>query len=132
MENPTIKRLVYPFIMLVTFGLVTVSCYRDNEEELYPQVPGSGNCDLTNVTYQAVIAPVMAASCNGCHSGAGASAGVVTDTYDGLKTIALNGKLYGVVSHASGYSPMPKNGNKLSACSIEKIKTWVDAGALNN
>ncbi|MDD2963961.1 MAG: cytochrome c [Bacteroidales bacterium] len=133
MENPTInKRLLVVASVLAALSVLTASCYRDNEEELYPQVPGSGNCDLTSVTYQSTIAPIMASSCNGCHSGAGASAGVVTNTYEGLKTIALNGKLYGSVSHASGYSAMPKNGNKLSACNIEKIKTWVDAGAPNN
>lgn len=131
MENRIIKNALKLTVMLTVVSLVAVSCYRDNEEDLYPQVPGSSECDLTNVTYQSTIAPIMAASCNSCHSGSAASGGIVTDTYEGLKIIALNGKLYGSVSHASGYSAMPKNGNKLSTCNIEKIKTWIDAGASN-
>ncbi|HAQ64541.1 MAG TPA: hypothetical protein DCR43_01585 [Bacteroidales bacterium] len=132
MENRIIKHAALQLTLLVVLSLLTAACYRDNAEELYPQVPGSGNCDLSNVTYQATIAPVMASSCNSCHSGATASGGVVTNTYEGLKIIALNGKLYGSVSHASGFSSMPQNGNKLSACNIDKIKTWIDAGALQN
>lgn len=132
MGNRIIKQIFLQFILLLTLTLLTAACYRDNAEELYPQVPGSGNCDLSNVTYQATIAPVMASSCNSCHTGASASGGVITNTYEGLKTIALNGKLYGAISHNSGYSPMPQNGNKLDACTIDKIKAWIDAGALQN
>ncbi len=132
MGNRIIKQIFLQFMLLSTLTLLTAACYRDNAEELYPQVPGSGNCDLSNVTYQATIAPVMVSSCNSCHTGASASGGVITNTYEGLKSIALNGKLYGAVSHNSGYSPMPQNGNKLDACTIDKIKAWIDAGALQN
>jgi cytochrome c5 len=122
--NRTIK------LTLIAFAIVLMAgCYNDNEEDLYPQTT---DCDLSNVTYTATIAPIMATSCNGCHSTASASGGIVTDTYAGLKAIASNGKLYGVVSHASGFSPMPQGGSKLTQCNIDKIKTWVDAGALNN
>lgn len=120
----------FKFLVLAVFATVLLAgCYNDNEEDLYPQTP---DCDLTNVTYSATIAPIMATSCNGCHGAASASGGVITETYDGLKAIASNGKLYGAVSHASGYSPMPQGGSKLSQCAIDKIKTWVDAGAPNN
>lgn len=132
MENRIIKHVFLQFKLLILLSFLTAACYRDNAEELYPQVPGSGNCDLSNVTYQATIAPIMASSCNSCHTGATASGGVITNTYEGLKSVALNGKLYGAVSHTSGFSPMPQNGNKLSACNIDKIKTWIDAGAQQN
>lgn len=121
-----------PFKFLILLAVATVllaSCYNDNEEDLYPQ---TSDCDSTNVTYSATIAPIMATSCNGCHSSAAASGGVVTDTHDGLKAIASNGKLYGAVNHATGFSPMPQGGSKLAQCTIDKIKTWVDAGAPNN
>jgi mono/diheme cytochrome c family protein len=123
------NRLLKFFFLSVFAAVVLAGCYNDNEEDLYPQ---TSDCDLTNVTYSATIAPIMATSCNGCHGAASASGGVVTATFDGLKAIASNGKLYGTVSHASGFSPMPQGGSKLSQCAIDKIKTWVDAGAPNN
>jgi len=43
-----------------------------------------------------------------------------------------NGKLLGAVTHASGYSPMPKNQAQLSDCNIQKITNWINKGALNN
>ncbi len=46
--------------------------------------------------------------------------------------MAQSEKLYGTISHASGYSPMPKGGAKLSNCQIATIKKWVDTGMLNN
>ena len=117
--------------LLLLLGIAFTGCYNDSEEELYPEIPGS-QCDLTSVTYSSTIAPIMATNCNSCHSGASASAGVVTNTYEGLSIIAKNGKLYGSVSHASVYSAMPQGGAMLSNCNLDKIKTWVDAGALNN
>jgi hypothetical protein len=52
--------------------------------------------------------------------------------YAADRAIAVNGKLYGSVSHASGYSPMPKGGNKLNTCQLSQIKKWIDAGSPNN
>jgi hypothetical protein len=49
-----------------------------------------------------------------------------------VQTVALNGKLFGAVNHSSGYSSMPKNGNKLPQCKIDEIRIWITNGALNN
>jgi hypothetical protein len=57
---------------------------------------------------------------------------MILDTYARVKTVADNGKLMGVITHANGFPQMPKGGNKLSDCNIAKIKKWVDAGAPNN
>ena len=108
-------------------------CYYDNEETLYPGT-GSG-CDLTNITLSTAIKPVMQSYCLGCHSTAaapGSGNGIRLENYTDLKTWVTNGKLYGAVSHAAGYSPMPKGGGKLDNCTLQKIKKWIDDGALNN
>lgn len=118
------------FALSTLFLLFISSCYYDNEEELYQFV--NKNCDTTNVTYSLTIAPIIQSSCNSCHSSSVASGGIITDNYTNLRTIALNGKLTGTVSHSAGYSPMPKGAGKLSDCKISQISKWVNNGALNN
>jgi cytochrome c5 len=114
---------------LLAFIMGLSACYYDKEEELYPPIT---QCDTSNVGYQATIVPLMKANCNACHNSSAPSAGIATDNYQGVKTIALNGKLYGSIAHLSGYSPMPKGGNKLSECDIKRVKIWIDMGAPEN
>jgi hypothetical protein len=89
-------------------------------------------CDTTSVTYTSTIKSIVAANCQGCHSSSAPSGGIDLSTYTGLKSKVTDGRLWGAISHLSGFSPMPKNGNKLSACEIAKFKIWIDGGALNN
>lgn len=128
MEHPTIN-LLRKTLLAVLFVLPFAGCYYDNEEELYPNPIA---CDTSSVTYSGHIAAIMQSNCNTCHNAANASGNVITEDYNNLRTIALNGKLYGSVSHASGFSPMPKGGNKLSECDQARIRIWAAAGAPNN
>lgn len=123
--------LINGFIMILLFtSLVSLnSCFYDDEETLYPQAAA---CDTTNVTYSATISVIMSSNCNTCHSGSTAQAGIKTDNYTDLKTIADNEKLWGVVNHLSGFSPMPKDRPMLSDCDLNKIRIWIEEGALNN
>lgn len=100
------------------------SCYKDNLEELNPQLVCS---DTTDITYTNTIAPIISASCTVCHSGSSPSGGISLDTYTSVKNVALTGKLYGSVSWDGTASQMPKGGSKLSDCSIAKIKKWIDS-----
>lgn len=91
-----------------------------------------GNCDTSSFTYSAVVAPMMATYCNGCHNPSSLGGGINLSTYTALKTQALNGKLVGSITHATGYSAMPKSGNKLLDCQIRQVQKWIQAGSLNN
>ena len=124
------KKIIKAVFILSVLLLLFNSCYNDNEYDLYPFA--SAPCDSTNATYSRTIAPVMSANCNVCHSTAIASGGVVTDTYSAMSTLAANGKLWGAVSWASGYKPMPNGGSQLSPCDLGKIKKWINQGAQNN
>ncbi|MEO5674617.1 MAG: c-type cytochrome domain-containing protein [Chitinophagales bacterium] len=93
---------------------------------------GGVECDLSNVTYSGTVAPILSTYCIGCHSEASASGGVVLATYSGVSTVALDGRLVGVITHSPGYVPMPFGGNKLPDCEIEQITEWVNNGAPNN
>ena len=90
------------------------------------------NCDSTQFKYGANVSVIISAYCLGCHSGGSPSAGINLSTWAGVNQVAISGRLVGAVSHAPGYSPMPKNTAKLSECQIAQIRKWVNAGALNN
>lgn len=120
-------------VALLAVGLVIVllsatGCYYDKEEKLYPQTV----CDTATVTYSSSVVPILLSNCTICHGGNTPSAGIKLDTYAGVKVQADNGRLWGAVSQATSFSPMPKNGTKLSTCNLTQIKKWLDAGALNN
>jgi hypothetical protein len=116
--------------IFIISSFVMAGCYYDKEELLYPQ---SGNCDTANSTYSTVVQPALQTyGCLGCHSGPAPSGNVLLNTYANVKSYAQNNKLYGSITHSSGFSPMPQGGNKMNACLINKIKAWIDAGSLNN
>jgi len=123
------KKRFSSVLALVATILLLNGCYYDIEEDLYPPV---GNCDTAGVTYSGTVVPLLQAQCVTCHGVDLASGNIKLDTYSSVKTVVDNGKLYGSISFSSGYSAMPKGGNKLNNCSIIKIKAWIDAGAPNN
>lgn len=91
-----------------------------------------GACDPSVFTYSAAVKPILERNCYGCHSGAAPAAGLDYKNYEVLKSVALSGRLLGAINHRPGFSPMPKGSPKLSACNIEQIAKWANAGALNN
>jgi mono/diheme cytochrome c family protein len=123
----TIKKITFLSIALLAISTLIPSCYYDKEENLYPFAA----CDTSNVTYSQTVAPIMAANCNACHSGSSPESGITTDSWTGLQTVVLNGKLIPAIEH-TGPSQMPKGASKLPDCSISQIKKWVSNGAPNN
>jgi hypothetical protein len=92
----------------------------------------SSVCDTTAVTYSGAIRAIISNKCQGCHSSTSAAGGYDFSSYNGLKARINDGKLWGSVNHVPGFSPMPKNGTKLSDCELSQIKKWIDAGSPNN
>ncbi|MEO6584436.1 MAG: hypothetical protein ABIO05_08935 [Ferruginibacter sp.] len=123
------SNLVTTVITLIVIVISISGCYYDKEELLYP---GNSVCDTIAVKYSTTVLPIISASCYSCHAGSFPSGGIKVDTYNDLRALALNGKLYGTISYSAGYQPMPKNLPQLSACKIATIKVWIDAGAPNN
>jgi mono/diheme cytochrome c family protein len=91
-----------------------------------------GSCDSTVFTYSAAVKPIMDSKCAGCHNPNNPGGNIDVSTYNAVKVIALNGKLFGSIAHLAGYSPMPKNSAKLSDCEIRQVQKWINAGSLNN
>ncbi len=90
------------------------------------------DCDTLNVTFQATIWPVVQNRCFGCHSGASPSGGISLENYNSVVSAVSSGRLMGAIKHETGFSAMPKNGAKLSDCTISQFQKWINDGTPNN
>lgn len=126
----------------LSFALITsvivLSCSKSSEDE-ESQAPGGGSggggttaCDTVAMTYNADVKPILQNNCYSCHGNGQANGGVTLDNHAGVQAVASSGKLIGVISHAAGFKPMPQGGTKLSDCNINKIRSWINRGALSN
>jgi cytochrome c5 len=114
---------------------VLVSCSKDNETDVNnnPGNGGNNGCDTTSMKFSANVRPILETNCYSCHSNATFSiSGVKLEDHADVKARAESGSLLGTISHAAGFPPMPQGGSKLSACNINKIRAWINQGALNN
>jgi mono/diheme cytochrome c family protein len=94
--------------------------------------PNADGCETENRSFAADVAPVLDTHCVGCHSGNPPQGGIDLSNYAGVKTVADDGRLFGAIAWAAGFSPMPQGGDQLPQCTIDQIKSWIDAGALDN
>jgi len=91
------------------------------------------NCDTTaEMKYSLQISSILQTNCVGCHSGASPSGNIDLSNYTNVSMVVSDGRLVKSINHITGVSPMPKNGNKLSDCTIYKIEKWIQNGAENN
>jgi len=84
--------------------------------------------------YSADVVPILEANCYRCHGNGSntGSGGIILEGYNNLIPYVIDQRFYGNITHAPGYIPMPFDGGKLSDCDINKIKSWLDHGALDN
>ena len=122
------KKHFLPFVMILFCGMM-VACSKENEQHLAG--PVTPVCDTVNMKLAANITPIFRDNCYNCHGNGNSDGSVRLDVYNNLQTRALSGKLLAALTHTGPY-PMPKGGAKLSDCDINKIKAWIDRGALNN
>lgn len=122
--------LFFAFLLIVSLSFS--SCYYDKEDLLY----GGKNVPCTDTSstasYAQKVVPILQQYCYSCHTGGFPSGGIAMGTYATDKAIGQNGKLYGSISYAPGYSPMPKGMAKMTSCQIATIKKWIDTGMPNN
>ena len=126
-----------PLLIIIIIAFCMSGCYNDKYDKLYP---AKATCDTSGVIkYSVDIVPIISTNCyspgNGCHDAAGAAtSGFDYTTYDGLKTNIADGSLLTDINWAptKGHNKMPKNGNQLAQCDINKITRWINEGYLNN
>ncbi len=89
-------------------------------------------CDSTDYSYSSFIVPLVTAKCLQCHAGEAPFGGVHLDSYEGIKVVVDNGRLYGAVSWQFGFELMPQGEPQLPECFVKNVKAWIDDGAPNN
>lgn len=112
-------------VVCISIICSSTGCYYDVEEELY------GGCDTTATTYSTTVAPMLQANgCLGCHTApATAGNGIVLDNYASIATLVQQNKF---ISGADRMPPSSAPNGILSDCDMNKLRSWVNAGAANN
>jgi hypothetical protein len=85
------------------------------------------DCNTTNVTYNAVIQPLIAANCIGCHNAVTSSGGIVLESYSDVTSAVTNNGLLSAVKGENGFTAMPPGGS-LNPCSLQQLEAWVVNG----
>lgn len=125
-------RAIVFIVPIILLALVQEGCRHD--KPLVINIP----CDTAHITFSGSVMPILNTSCrlSGCHLGSNPPNNVSFDNYTAVKAqlYLVNGtpELIGVITHAIGFTPMPKNSTMLDTCSINKIIKWVADGAPNN
>ena len=122
----------YGLFLLFLAGILCRACYYDNEEDLYQFVQEADCTSTTDATFAVDVMPLLLTHCNRCHRDGRADGNVNLEGYNNVKPYVDDGSLFGTTNHEVGYSVMPTNGIKIPACEIEKMRIWIEKGALNN
>ncbi len=125
-------KTIYTIFIICIASITLSACFYDKADVVYPTTALS--CDTTNVTYSNQIVSILNAQCNYCHGAAANSigGGIYLNTYAALKPYINNGSFLNSILQNGKASAMPKNGAKMDNCSILKIQSWINKGALNN
>ncbi|MDX5405392.1 MAG: hypothetical protein LPK28_07835 [Bacteroidota bacterium] len=121
------KNLLSISLVLAFMG----GCYYDNQEDLFSNYPQT-NCDTSAVTYTEDISWIMDTYCVSCHGGSAPQSGLDLSSYQGVQTAAQNGKLLDRISRPQGDALLMPPTGKMSDCNIDKVRVWVNKGAINN
>lgn len=122
-----LKKLFPVILALVAIVVLSPAC--KTKKSIVSSTPAAApvpvDCNTINATYSKDIAPLIANYCMPCHE-----AGTLIDftTYEKLSVVAKNGELD---RRALLLKDMPPLG-PLSKEDQEKIRCWLDNGALNN
>lgn len=110
-------------LTIILAGLFIVACGGDDD-------PMMNTCETEGLTYTNDIAAIVNSSCAtsvACHGAS--TAYFPMDNYASLTEHPDFGRLSGSINHSANFSPMPKGGNKLDDCTIDKIDQWINDGS---
>ena len=121
MKRKIMKNMLVPMFAIC---ICVYGCDYDNEVELF----GLTNCDTTNVSFSSTIEPLILTNCaiEGCH--VPGNGRFLLRNYEEIKENADNGSIW---RHAIRDRDMPPDG-PLPICDINRLDSWIKAGAPNN
>lgn len=105
--------------LFLTAGLH--SCTNHDQQTLL-----GGVCDTSDTKFSTVVNPIITAKCVSCHNNSSSAAGISLEGYSNIAS------RYQDILRTMNNGSMPKNGDRIDACSITKIATWVNRGKQNN
>lgn len=113
----------YTLIVFLLFLFVALlsACTNHNQQTLL-----GGICDTSDTKFSSVVNPIITSKCVSCHNNGSSAAGI---SLEGYANVALH---YDAILRTMNNGSMPKNGDRVDACSITKIVTWVNRGKQNN
>jgi len=123
------------FTALFVLSVVVYACSKSNETDVRARSYGTlpSDCDTAHMSFTTDIKPILQTYCYACHSNANyAISGARLEDYSDVVHHVEDGDILGTITHAAGFPAMPQDGPKLSDCNINKIKAWINAGAINN
>jgi hypothetical protein len=117
-------------LLLLAVTICLLGCLYDKNMPIQPSgddvIPSTNaTCDTIVISFDKSVWPILQSNCVSCHSETNASAGVDLSSYAKIIPYVQNGKLYGSITHATGYKPMPSATTKLSVCDITILRTWI-------
>jgi hypothetical protein len=116
------KQLV---IIAVILTALSISCYYDTEESLYPDLFGC-ETDTVKITYSSSISPMMENNCLMCHGSTVAQSWGGDINLDGYQNVVDNKDyILGSIRHDKNNKPMPKGSSKLETCYIQMFEIWM-------
>ena len=103
-------------------GILAFAC-KDDDSDV---------CETSGLTYNNDIAAIINNNCvnAGCHD-SNAAANATFPMTDFAETEIAVGfdRIVGAINHTTGFSPMPRGGDMLDQCVIDKITQWIADGA---
>lgn len=112
-------------ITAVILTALSVSCYYDTEESLYPNFIGC-QTDTAKITYADYISPMLDNNCLNCHGSKVAKDRGGNINLEGYQNVVDNKDyILGSIRHDKNNKPMPKDSPKLEDCYIQMFEIWM-------
>lgn len=121
--------------LVTALGLASVFLFGCSKAAQSPAMSAPEKNAVTEVSFEAFIAPVLATKCVPCHSGEQPKAGVLLGSYEEVmqQVVAGNADESEFYEEIAGPTPsMPKGQPPLPERTVQLIRDWINQGAKNN
>lgn len=90
------------------------------------------DCNPSDASYAANLAPIIELYCVGCHGGSNPSDGLSMENINEVRAAVNEGEFINALNGANGIELMPPNSTGLPDCYKEQFQNWINAGMPDN